>query len=175
MAMELDLLLRTGRAKDVRDWTDPEQAAALGQGNFRWLRAQAFAASGNYAAADEELALIVLGGADPEALRPRALLAALVGQQVALEGRLWGTSLPELIRRVTAANVFQERSEKLTGRIRQTADVGVMRGLLALEQGRMEEAEAAFRQALAHWRQGAPGGIDFDARVIAEGWLSKLQ
>lgn len=175
MALELDLLLRTGRAKDVREWTVPEQAAALGQGNFRWLRAQAYAASGDYALADEELALLAAGGQDPEALQHRALLAVLVSQYTALEGRVWGDSLAELVQRVVIRSVFLDRVDQLTGKVHQGADVTVLRGLLALEQGRMEDAEAAFRRALANWHAGGAGSIDFDARVIAQGWLRKLQ
>lgn len=186
MALELDLLLRTGRAKAVREWTDPEQAAALGLANFHWLRAQAFAASGDYALADEELTQLAAGGQDPKALPPRALLAVLVSQYAALEGRVWETSLGELVRRVVVRSFFQDRVDQLTGKVRQAADVMVLRGLLALEQGRMDDAEAALRVALVHWRadaaaghaaagEGGAGGIDFHGRVIAEGWLRKLQ
>src|SRR5262249_12561608 len=53
MALELELLLRTGRPNDVLDWTGPEQKARLGA-PYHWIRAQALAASGDYALAEEE-------------------------------------------------------------------------------------------------------------------------
>src|SRR5262249_26793163 len=48
MLLQLELMLGTGRARDVRDWTAPEQKAALGSA-YHWLRAQAMAALGEYA------------------------------------------------------------------------------------------------------------------------------
>ncbi len=176
MAIELELLLRSGRAKDVREWTKPEQEADLGAGAFRWMRAQAFAASGDYMLADEEFAHLASGGRDPEALPPRALIALLVGQNFALESLLWGNSLGESIRRVVVRSVFLDRVGDLAQSMRKEADVMVLRGLLDLEQGRMEEANSAFRLALARWNEtGARGAVDFDARIIAQGWLHKLQ
>src|SRR5262249_53733164 len=41
MALELELLLRTGRTREVRQWTGPDQKAALGTAAYHWLRAQA--------------------------------------------------------------------------------------------------------------------------------------
>src|SRR5260370_69250 len=41
MALELELLVRTGRAEEVRDWTAPEQEEAIGP-VYQWLRLQAF-------------------------------------------------------------------------------------------------------------------------------------
>ena len=44
LSLELELFLRTGRARETRDWTSPEQQAALGA-NYNWLRARALAAT----------------------------------------------------------------------------------------------------------------------------------
>ena len=171
-----NLFLLTGRAKDVREWTHPEIEAALGEGNYRWLRAQAFAAAGDYALADEELARLAAGAHGPQTLRPRALIALLVAQHAALESRLGGNSLPELIRHVLVRTALLDRVGDLAQNMRQTADVTVLRGLLAVEQGRMEDAEVSFRMALASWNEtGARGAIDFDARIIAQAWLDQLR
>src|SRR5262249_49376401 len=53
MALELQLLLETGRAKEVREWTDPGQKEVLGA-SYHWLRIQALAAEGDYALAEDE-------------------------------------------------------------------------------------------------------------------------
>jgi tetratricopeptide (TPR) repeat protein len=173
--LELKLLLRTGRAKDVREWTDPELAASLGAGNFRWLRAQAFAAGGNYAAAEEELGHLAVGGRAEGDMTPRAAIALMVAQQFGLESRLGGRSFAESIRRVLTRTVFLDRVNDLAQRMRQEADINVVLGVLALEQGRTEEAAASFRRALSIWNEADRGGaIDFDARVIAQGWLARL-
>ena len=53
MELELELLLKTGRAKEVLDWTTPEQKEGLREG-YHWLRARAEASLGNYGRAEEE-------------------------------------------------------------------------------------------------------------------------
>src|SRR5262249_34208363 len=55
MALGLDLLLKTGRLRDVLDWpAEPEQQEALGDASYHWLRAQALAAAGDYGPAQKE-------------------------------------------------------------------------------------------------------------------------
>jgi len=51
MGLELELMLKTGRAKNVRGWTGTEQEAALGSSSYHWLRAYALAALGDYSRA----------------------------------------------------------------------------------------------------------------------------
>jgi len=97
----------------------------------------------------------------------------LVAQQFALESR--GNSLAEGIRRALARTVFLDRVGDLAQRLRQQADIHVLLGMLALEQGHSAEAASALRLALAIWNEAGTGAIDFDARPIAEGWLPKLR
>src|SRR5207245_6760226 len=83
MFLELELLLRTGRAQEVREWTDPGQADSLGAASYPWLRAQALASSGDYAAALEECNQMApsLDQADKApGLRFRELMAQLIGR-----------------------------------------------------------------------------------------------
>lgn len=176
MALELELLLRTGRAKDVREWTSPDLATALGAGNFHWGRTQAFAAGGDYALAEEELAHLASGGRTEGEVTPRDAIALMVAQQLGLESRLWGSSTAESMPRLAAQSIFWERVGGLAQSMRKEADVNVLLGILAMEQGRTEDAAMAFRRALAIWNEAGTGGsFDFDARVIAQAWLSKLK
>src|SRR5262245_26315852 len=176
MALELELLLRTGRAKDVCAWAGPDLAAALGTGNFHWGRTQAFAAIGDYALAEEELAQLASGGRSEGAATPRDAIALMVAQQIGLECRLSGYAFAGSFERVAAQAVFHQLVGDLAQRLRKESDVNVLLGILALEQGRTNEAAASFRRALSIWNDAARGdAIDFDARVIAEGWLAKLR
>jgi hypothetical protein len=68
---------------------------------------------------------------------------------------------------------------ELAKSLRLGADVTVLRGLLALEEGAVDEAEIAFRQALTLWKDAATaasgGGLDFNAHAIARGCLELLE
>jgi tetratricopeptide (TPR) repeat protein len=172
MALELELLLRTGRVKDVRDWTDPDHQSALGP-RYHWLRAQALAASGEYAAAQDECRL--LGAGDLTAPGgPRAVLAVVVGQ-AALDEQPGAGGLGWLIGRALPRADYDRRVTGLTREIQRAADASVLRGLIALEAGDVGEAEVAFRLALDTWTDEAAArsgrGLDFTGRPVAQGCL----
>jgi tetratricopeptide (TPR) repeat protein len=181
MALELELLLRTGRAREVREWTGPEQKEVLGA-SYHWLRAQALAASGEYAQAQEEWGLLTRTlGAGPQGQEPeqaREVIALLAGQRV-LDEQLGGRSVPDLLRRVFDRSEFRKRVAGLGQGLRREADLGVLRGLLLLEEGDADEAEIAFRQALTVWKDaaaaGSGAGLDFNSRGLAQGYLGLLQ
>ena len=88
--LELGLLLATGRPRDVIAWTGPEQQALLEDPvAYHWLRAQATAATGNYALAEEECAAmapsLALGDSASEGMTSREEIAVLVGRRVLSE------------------------------------------------------------------------------------------
>jgi hypothetical protein len=176
LALELELLLRTGRARDVRDWTDPQHREMLGEDYYHWVRAQALAALGDYARAEDELASTVTGGAKGSG-SPRALLALVVSQAV-LDQQPGSVSLPRLAWQARRRLDFNKRAEELVVSMRQLADWSTLRGLIALEQGDDAEATAALRSALSFWK--APeatsgGGIDFAGRPLAVEVLHRLE
>ena len=111
MALELDLLLMTGRAADVREWTNAEQAAALGEASYHWLRAKALAAEGDYAGAEQECAQTGRGDRQPGRAGPREQMALTVGQLVLHERAGEGTVL-DLIRRAATRAVFLDAAEE---------------------------------------------------------------
>ncbi len=182
MELELELLLRTGRAKDVRDWTSSEHEAALGSPSYHWMRAQALAASGDYALARDECAeltrSIALPGQGQEPVRFREVMALTVGQAL-LEEQPAAPLVPSLRQRLFSRLAFQNRVPTLARNLRQEADTRVLAGLLALEQGEVGDAEDAFRAALALYRDDATalsgGGLDFNGRVVAQSALAWLE
>jgi hypothetical protein len=178
MALELELLLRTGRARDAREWTNPEQKSSLGAASYHWLRAQALAAVGQYALAEEECEQLGSLGDDPESSRPQQLMALLVGQAVLDQqpALVWWFDQPG---RALARSKFENRLAGLVTNLRRWANANVFRGLIALEQGNVEEAEVAFRLALDLWKDEATaasgGGLDFSARPVAQACLAWLR
>ena len=62
--------------------------------------------------------------------------------------------------------------------IRQQADILVIRGIMAMEQGKIAFAKSAFAEALGTWKNPdevrTGGGIDFPARRVAEECLQLL-
>jgi hypothetical protein len=178
MGLELELLLRTGRARDVREWTGPEQKEALGPLTYHWLRTQALAAAGDYALAEEELSRLVSDGRRPDELRPRERMAALVAQAVLAE--LPGPNSPaHVVWRGLLRGDLRRRVAALAASLKEEANANVLRGLLFLEEGEVDEAEVAFRLALAFWKNEAMaasgGGLEFDGRIAAQGYLDWLE
>jgi hypothetical protein len=182
MAMELELLLGTGRVKSVREWTDPEQRADLGPNEYHWMRIRAFAASGEYARADEEcLQLIQTLDATVQsgpALRLDSLLALVTAQSILEEHTAQG-SLPAVAWGAFRRAEYYNQVAGLVRRLRQETDIKVLRGLLAFEVGDMEEAEVALRVALSVWQDeaavSARRGLDFNGRPLAQGCLKLLE
>jgi tetratricopeptide (TPR) repeat protein len=181
MALEVELLLKTGRAKDVRDWLGSDQKTVLGP-SYHWLRAQALAALGNYASAREECdelsALMAQADSIREPAQFRELMALLIGQKK-LYDQSGATCLPDLLVRTGYHFVFHKRIADFAQALRKEADLSVLRGLLALEEGDADEAEIAFRTALSVWKNAeaanAGGGLDFSGRVIAQDCLKWLE
>jgi hypothetical protein len=181
--MQLDLMLRSGRAFEVHSWLEPQHEAELGFSSYHLLQAQAAAACGGYADADAELDALSQElrhvGITPELLVPvRTAIALRVGNAV-LARPVPGTGPAGL-----AATVFSQfnavRPLRLPADLlRQEANLRVLRGLLALESGAVESAGRHFRAALDVWgsdSQAATGaGVDFPARPIAEQALRLLE
>ena len=177
MKTELELLLRTGRALDVLNWTEPEQAGSLGAAPYHWFRAQAFAATGDYALAEEECNL--LEPADPaKRIRLKEDIALSVGQIILNEHPGFDT-IPGLLQRDFFRSNPSSHIAELMPVLRRNADAMVLRGVLALEEGDTDEADVMFRTALALWKDDTAAtsgaGIDFAGRVIAQGYLALLE
>jgi hypothetical protein len=189
--LQLDLMLQAGRAFEVRAWLEPEFQTALGHTLYHWLQAQAAAACGASAAADEELdsnaenlrqvrlsakrvvpvrSAVALRVADAVLARP-VREAGLVGLVVTLSQQ--SNALRPLV------GISTPTAPTPAGLLRQEADSLVLRGLLALEAGEVEVARRHLGAALAVWgsasRAAQGAGVDFAARPLAQQALRWLQ
>jgi tetratricopeptide (TPR) repeat protein len=168
--LELDLLLRTGRAEDVRDWSAADLRDLLGTTRYHWLRTQALAALGDYAAADAELTDLA-GDDGPAPARAGTAFAALTGRALLDEqpGRL---DPPAVFARVSARQAFWSGLRQAVAGLAERADATVLRGLLALEAGDVGRARTALRAALAcSPQEPGGGGLDFQSGPVARGAL----
>jgi hypothetical protein len=179
MELELELLLKTGRAGDVAQWTTPDQKDQLGGPAYHWRRAQAMAATGHYALAQEEMTglaeeLAREAGA-PNNLPLQEAMAVTVSK-VVLDEQAAGESVAHRAVCAITRSILQGRVQTFENSLRQIAETRTVRGLLALEAGEVAVAKAAFLEALTIWKdESAAGRIDFNARVIAQDGLRWLR
>ncbi|MFL5242265.1 MAG: hypothetical protein ACJ8FY_09170 [Gemmataceae bacterium] len=173
MALELELLLKTGRPRPILEWIGPEQEQSLGAQPYHWLRVQALSASGDYTLAKEECNLL-----SPPMESIREIMALTICQRL-LGERLTGRSLADVYLRASNEPDFRNRLARLAQTLKREADVTVLRGLLALEEGDIDEAEIAFRTALSYWKDlpsaASGSGLDFNARTVAQACLNWLE
>src|SRR5207253_2558893 len=139
---------------------------------------QVLAASGDYALAEEACEQLASDGRGEESSQPSEQLALLIGQAV-LDERPVGASVAQLAYGAVGRIKFHNRVSGLARSLREAANANVFRGLHALEVGEVDEAEVAFRLALALWMDEAAAasgaGLDFNARPIAQGYLQWLE
>jgi tetratricopeptide (TPR) repeat protein len=175
--MQLDLMLQSGRAYEVRDAVKPEHEALLDFEPYHWLRLQADAACGDFAGADEELAALA------DALRRLPLSreqSVEVRDAIALRagGAVLARPAPGSGAAGLAGVAYQQfgwvQPLALAGPVallRRGADLDTVRGLLALESGDVGAARDHFASALRVWgdadRAAAGAGVEFPARPIA--------
>jgi hypothetical protein len=183
MVLELELLLQTGRARDVWDWTGPEHEAIMGPDRYHVLRCLALAATGDYIRAEEECTQLNrvmssnLGGKGN--LGFRDVMALLIGQAVLDEQPAEKSWAQLLARGGIHGIVFRRRVRQYADDLRADAKVKVLRGLLYLEEGEVGNAEFDFRDALDLWKSSAAAAtgsaIDFNGRIPAQGYLQMLE
>jgi tetratricopeptide (TPR) repeat protein len=181
--MQLDLMMQSGRAFDIRAWVEPEHESVLGSSAYHWLRVHAGAACGDYATVDAELDVLsdelrkVRVSAE-EVLPVRTVVALRVAGAVLAHPALGaGPAGP-------AGTAYQELDALRPlavpmDLLRQEADVRVLRALLALESGDVETSNRHLKAALEVWgsdTQAARGaGVDFFTRPIAQQALRQLE
>jgi hypothetical protein len=109
----------------------------------------------------------------------RKMLALTVGETMLFQYPGDGSCL-YLMRRAWNRAIFPNVVGDLKLKLKREADANVLRGLLALEEGEVVEAQASFGQALALWKDEATaasqGSLDFNGRTVAQdclGWLDR--
>ena len=175
MKIELELLVRTGRPNDVLDWTTAELKQAVGPQSYHWYRAMAMAARGDYAAADPELADIA-GGVKATAPDQEFLaqsLAFMVAKNVLGEAPA-APGLPDAVRQTLSRAEAYEGFGEIELRLKNLAEVSVLRGVLAAEAGDLDRAREQFRAALTFSPEVQISGGK-PAAVVAQGMLTRLE
>jgi tetratricopeptide (TPR) repeat protein len=173
MRLELDLLLWEGRVGEVREWLGAELEDSLGAASYHELRARLAAATGDYDEAGRELTAVAAAlRRGPGRARTPDAQAAYDVARAALEAPFLERNPAALAETTLARLAMLEEVREIAADLRREADAHVVRGLLALEGGNVEEAEAAFRLALRVWKNpaaaAAGNGLDFAGRPIAE-------
>ena len=165
VALELDLLLRTGRAAAVRNWTSEEFKGSLGAAGYHWLRAQADTALGEYADADAELA--ELAGEGPDPAQAGRVFAVLAGRAL-LDQQPTGLGWPDFRQRRWPCSSSRVPSRRPPPSWAGGPTPSRCAACSALEAGEVDPARAAFRAALALSADSpAGGGLEFAGRAAA--------
>jgi hypothetical protein len=168
LELELTLLLSTGRIREFRAWFAPEHEEELGGYAYQWFHIYLAGASGDYEEADRRFAALE----PPEVFRGK--VAESIAQAI-LDGRAHqqGPGFVFITRR--SLSEMLGRLDRWTLQQYHRADLTVVRGLLALEQGNTERATSLFRQAIAVADAATPGGkAEFNGRALAEASLEML-
>jgi tetratricopeptide (TPR) repeat protein len=183
MGLELELLLHTGRVKDVREWPDPDAAKDyLGKEQFVEMQLQLDAASGDYQKADDDLEEMIGGvhaveGPDGARLPIRAGVVVAAARAVLL-AQPGDDYVPFLSSATLYYPSILQNATRLTDYMRQEADLTTLRGLLALESGAVDQARKDFQDALGLWGDSAKanggGGLNYSARPITQDCLRLL-
>ena len=145
MAMELELLLHTGRTAEVRDWPDAVKARdLLGAQRYLEVQVQLAAASGDYRQADDDLeelaeemhAIEAPGGGR---LPIRAAEGAGIGQVILAAAPADGYQA-YLFRTTFFYPAIMSRVNQMSHSLSEEADLLTLRGLLAMESGEVGRA-----------------------------------
>lgn len=165
--LELDLLLRTGRPREVLDMTTPEVGGSLGTQKYHWTLAQAHLAVGNYEEADRELnEMIGMGGTliRPEAVREQ--MTGVIGKSVLDVQPSVAEWYNVLWRALSRADLHAQVSE-MSRTLGQQSNMVTLRAIMAVEAGNIALAREQFRQALtyspSHWGDGQ---LEFSGRRV---------
>lgn len=173
--LELDLLLRTGRPRDVLLWTTPEVGGSLGDQKYHWTLAQAHLAIGDYETGYRELAEMVGTGGD---LTPPAGVAEevtfAVGKGV-LDGLSARGQFDQLAWQTLSRADLQQRVAEIAKTLGLQANMITLRGVVALEAGDSRRARDTFRAALLYSPNFWGGGqLEFSGRRVAWAALELL-
>jgi hypothetical protein len=169
---QLDLMMKAGQSYRVRDWLEPAYEHKIE--SYHGVKARAAAGCGDYAQADAELDRVSEPLRRPVPVVPKVEAPMRTAAAFSIARAVLDRPLP-------APSVLEALAplRVLVERLRQEADQQVLRGLVAVEAGAVEQARQHFRAALDLWGSdavaAAGGGLDFPTRPIAQQMLQRLQ
>ena len=175
LKQQLELLARTGRARQVIEWSSPEQRDVVGVHSYHWLRAQAFAGLGDYTSADAEILLIAGGSAEltPDPALLVASIAKIVGQNVLGEApHAYG--LADAFRRMLARTDSTDDLRTVDLRLKNLSEVSILRGILALEVGDWPAARR-HGELVLFFTPLRSGGVVHPYRVIGQSFFDRTR
>ena len=177
MALEVDLLLRTGRADEVQGWmNESEHDGFLPPDLYHWFRVKAAAAMGLYTQACQE-AIALTQGQTRLALPMAPSVALAVARDSLDRLATLGTGVAATWNRLPPNNIESQLGTMLSRWKLEMNGFAVL-GLLSLERGDSTEGFSALRQALAlspaKLPENAGPALDFPARRLARSVLDML-
>ncbi len=162
MDLELKLLLLTGQIEKVREWMDEEKEKVLP--DYRWNKVQLNAALGDYDQADKDLeARIIMPKIGDKKIPLRSAGALILGQGLLdVNDSIFFKNPNRILAGRDAMpqgydGLFPGREGTLSALMMagngldQEANIFDLRGLLALESGRIAKADAFFHRAQDFW------------------------
>jgi hypothetical protein len=182
MALEVELLLRTGSPEKVRDWTGPEHQVMLSTSSYHWEKAQAFAAMGDYVNARKSIEAVsqTLAMA-PGVAKPvefQEMMSKIIAERVLTEFS-GHNSIFDLSRLGFDRAEFLNRISLISKSLQRQADLLVLQGLILLEAGAVKDAVSKFREALSFWKDAqtaaSGGGLEFHGRATAQTYLEWMR
>jgi hypothetical protein len=176
MELELDLLLRTGRPDDVLERMPPDVRGTIGELTARWFSIQARAAVGDYDAADGVLLELT---SSTGRLPTPSLLAGEIGWllgKAVLDEALGARTPPHAVLLAINRSGYRNRIDEMAMAATRSAEMAVLRGLIALEGGFIDRARDAFQDALSLSPNRSGGGqLNFKGRSIARECLALIE
>ena len=177
MALEVDLLLRLGRADEVLAWLNPaEHEGFLPPDMFHWFRVKAAAAVGNYSEACQEAVYLTQG--QSRLALPMAPSMALAIARDGLDRLAGPGNGVSAIWNQLPPNDLDSQLSTMLRRWRLEMNGFAVLGLLSLERGDAVEGQRALRESLALSPvvvpQGSGSALDFPARRLARAVLESL-
>ena len=175
LQLEIQLLLFTGAADRVVQWTVPELLNSVEAKQHHWTRLQALAAMGQYGSARKEAQFLAFPFDTDESRQPPRVLAGLVVGQAILDGLDLNFGVGGGVSFAFSSQLAYRKMEGLAEDLRGESDGLALGGLMAVESGDTAIARSQFQEAMRVYADSRDSGWDFPSRTLCEYFLPQLQ
>lgn len=174
LQLEIQLLLFTGAADRVAQWTVPELLNSVDAKQHHWTRLQALGALGEYGSARKEAQFLAFPFDTDESKQPPRVLAGLVIGQAVLEGLDLNWGVGGGVSLAFSSQLAYRKFEGLAEDLRGESDGLALGGLMAVEAGENGIARSLFQEAMLVYSNAQDSGWDFSSRTMCEYFLTQL-